>query len=771
MVPHVLSAPILLRFPLHRRRSRVLHFELIRRAAGAVSKSDIARPRHSPTLQKYPRQAVRIVRGEAEGDFAWHDHPREVSPAMTRIRTKRGLSLVLGLAAAILAVGAAPRTADAQQDDVNLCNSQGEDLDAAIQACTRLLEPGRSASVASVFNARGLIWLRKGEHDRAIRDFDETINRDPKNAFAYRYRGIAWFQKDEFDRAILEYNKAIEIDKAPASVASAYKLRGIALSEKGEFERAITDYDRSIKLDASSFSTFKYRGDTWLRKRNYELALADFNQAIKLSPKDPDRYNDRAQVWLNKGDFKRALADYDEAIRLNPNNWRPYSSRGEARRLQGDFDLALADHNEAIRLDPKSADAYNNRALVYRDKGDFDAAIADYDEAILLRPTDARAFGNRGEIWRLKNDIARSLKDLDKAISLVPKSAMLRCRRGDTLREIGESDRALADFNEAILISPNSICAYSGRGQTFEAISDFARAKIDFEKAMALSLQKDPDFDTAKTAQETARTRLPIVTSLLKPPPAAASPELASTTTKVDRGVRKALVIGNSSYKSAAVLPNPRNDAEAIADVFRRIGFKSVRLEYDLDREKLTNALRAFARESASADWAVVYYAGHGIEVAGVNYLVPIDAKLETDRDVEFETVPLDRVMTAVDGAKQLRLIILDACRDNPFVRTMTRSVDRTRSIGRGLAKVEPDSGNLIIYSAKHGQVALDGRDGTRNSPFVTALIKNLQNPGIEIRKLFDLVRDDVMEATKRSQQPFTYGSVPGSQDFYFVAK
>ena len=333
------------------------------------------------------------------------------------------------------------------------------------------------------------------------------------------------------------------------------------------------------------------------------------------------------------------------------------------------------------RRDPEANEAYNNRALVYRDKGDFDAAIADYDEAILLKPNDARAYGNRGEIWRLKNDIARSLKDLDKAISLAPKSAIFRCRRGDTLREIGEADRALADFNEAILISPSSICAYAGRGLVFEQMNEFARAKTDFEKALAMPMQKDPDFDSAKTSQETARTRLPVVAAMIKPPAPTAAPELASTATKPDPGVRMALVIGNSKYKSAAVLPNPRNDAEAVAETFRRIGFKSVRLEYDLDREKLMNALRAFARESATADWAVVYYAGHGIEIAGVNYLIPVDAKLETDRDVGFETVPLDRVMTAVDGAKKLRLVILDACRDNPFVRTMTRSLgDRTRS-------------------------------------------------------------------------------------------
>jgi tetratricopeptide (TPR) repeat protein len=688
------------------------------------------------------------------------------STVTTRCTATTLICLVSGLATAFLAAAIVPSAADVSED-VKLCNKPGDDLDAAIQACSRLLDAGRSdINIVGVYHNRGLIWMRKGELDTAIRDFDDTINRDPRHSLAYQARGRAWYQKSEFDRAVTDFNKVIDLE--PKSFIG-YFYRGVALKGKGEFDRAITDFDRSIRLNPNLFNAYKYRGDTWLLKRNFDQALVDFNQAIKLAPKDPDRYNDRAQVWMNKGEFKKALADYDEAIGLDPKNWRPFSSRGEAWRLQGDYDRALADHNEAIRLAPKEHEAYNNRALVHRDKGDFDAALADYDEAILLKPNDARAYGNRGEVWRLKNDLGRSLGDLEKAISLSPKSGMLRCRRGDTLRDIGELDRAIAAFNEAIVISPASICAYVGRGLTHEQMNEFARAKVDFEKALALAPQKDPDFASAATSQETARTRLPVVTAAIKPAPQKA-PELAAAP-KVDPGVRMALVIGNSAYKSAAVLANARNDAGAVAEAFRNVGFKSVRLEHDLDREKLINALRLFARESATADWAVVYYAGHGIEVAGVNYLIPVDAKLETDRDIGFETVQLESVMTAVDGAKKLRLVILDACRDNPFLRTMTRSVDRTRSIGRGLAKVEPDSGHLIVYAAKHGQVALDGTGDGKNSPFVAALIKNLPKPGIEIRKLFDMVRDDVMASTKRRQQPFTYGSVPGHEDFYFVSR
>jgi uncharacterized caspase-like protein len=170
-------------------------------------------------------------------------------------------------------------------------------------------------------------------------------------------------------------------------------------------------------------------------------------------------------------------------------------------------------------------------------------------------------------------------------------------------------------------------------------------------------------------------------------------------------------------------------------------------------------ALREFEREAEKADWAVVYYAGHGIEVGGVNYLIPVDAALKVDKDVQDEAVPLDRVLSAIESAKRLRLVILDACRDNPFVTSMKRSI-ASRSIGRGLAQIEPDGGVLVAYAAKHGQVALDG-DGA-NSPFVDALVKRLETPGLDISLLFRQVRDDVLAATRRQQEPYVYGSLPG---------
>ena len=217
-------------------------------------------------------------------------------------------------------------------------------------------------------------------------------------------------------------------------------------------------------------------------------------------------------------------------------------------------------------------------------------------------------------------------------------------------------------------------------------------------------------------------------------------------------------------YANAAKLPNAKSDAEKIAASLKRTGFSTVTLHLDLPRDKLNEALRFFSAEAERADWAVVYYAGHGIEFGGVNYLVPVDARLTSDRDISFEAVALDQVLIAVEGAQKLRLIILDACRDNPFTKSMRRT-NATRSLGRGLARIEPEGATLVAYAAKDGQVALDGEGG--NSPFVTALTQHLETPGLEINFLFRKVRDDVLAATGRRQEPFVYGSLP-AEALYF---
>lgn len=232
---------------------------------------------------------------------------------------------------------------------------------------------------------------------------------------------------------------------------------------------------------------------------------------------------------------------------------------------------------------------------------------------------------------------------------------------------------------------------------------------------------------------------------------------------------RVALVIGNGAYAKVSKLPNPVNDAAAVEAMLKRGGFEKVVRATDLGAVQMRRALRDFSDDVRGADIAVVFYAGHGMEMNGSNYLIPVDAVLERDIDVEDETVSLDRVNQVLEQAKQLRLVMLDACRDNPFVRSMKRTL-AGRSIGRGLARVDiVSSDTLVAYAAKAGSVAADG-DGA-NSPYTTALAKHLITPGLDVRLALGRVRDEVLRATNNRQEPFVYGSLGGSEIALVAAK
>ncbi|WP_246510006.1 caspase family protein [Bradyrhizobium glycinis] len=226
---------------------------------------------------------------------------------------------------------------------------------------------------------------------------------------------------------------------------------------------------------------------------------------------------------------------------------------------------------------------------------------------------------------------------------------------------------------------------------------------------------------------------------------------------------RVALVVGNSLYHSVPQLPNPSRDATSVAKMFRDAGFDTVETLNDVGNLEFKRAIRKFETTADQADIAVVYYAGHGLEIGGTNYLIPVDARLASDRDADDEAIPLERLVSSADGARRLRLIILDACRDNPFVGTMKRERRNlpTRAVSGGLGKVEPTmTDTLIAYAAKAGSTADDG-DGD-HSPFTTSILKNLPVPGLDIRLAFGRVRDEVLKATANRQEPYVYGALGG---------
>src|SRR6516164_6064202 len=221
---------------------------------------------------------------------------------------------------------------------------------------------------------------------------------------------------------------------------------------------------------------------------------------------------------------------------------------------------------------------------------------------------------------------------------------------------------------------------------------------------------------------------------------------------------RVALIIGNSAYQNAPILPNPERDARGIADMFQKAGYEIVTTAFNVGSLDFKSTIRKFEDAVTDADIAVIYYAGYGLNIHGTNYLIPIDAKLTSDRDANDETITLEQLVESVHSAKRLRVIIIDACRDNPFARIM--KTERMASFS-GLAAVEPNSiDTLIAYAAKSGTTAQDG--GGDHSPFAAALITNLFVPGLDIRLAFGRVRDEVLKKTGLMQEPFVYGSLGG---------
>jgi tetratricopeptide (TPR) repeat protein len=477
-----------------------------------------------------------------------------------------------------------------------------------------------------------------------------------------------------------------------------------------------------LKRNPKDAPAYVYRGWVYAGKRQYNRAIADFDQAIRLVPAAPVGYNARGLAYSEKGEYDRAIADFDQAIRLNPNDIASFNNRGFAYIDKGEYDRAIADFEQELRLDPKAADAYSGRGAARNGNGEYDRAIADFDQAIKLRPDYANAFSRRGLAYGLKGDFDRAMADLDKAIALDSKYARNYVNRASIYERRGDYDRAVADFQTALRLDPNLAAA------------------VDVKKVHSALAMRLP-------------AAVPNAPAVPAPPQH-----------------RVALVIGNSAYRAVPALQNPGHDAEAVAQALRHTGFQTVELVQDLDRDGMVKALRAFRDQADQADWALIYFAGHGIEINKVNYLIPVDATLGDDRDVKAQTVSYEELLDATEGARMLRIVILDACRDNPFKPHMRRTAASRGSLARGLAPPpEMAPGTLVVYSAKEGEVAADDVGGN-NSPFARAFVAQLTVPGREVRRLFDLVRDDVLRATGNHQQPYTYGSLPGEQDFFFTS-
>src|SRR3984885_4154895 len=233
---------------------------------------------------------------------------------------------------------------------------------------------------------------------------------------------------------------------------------------------------------------------------------------------------------------------------------------------------------------------------------------------------------------------------------------------------------------------------------------------------------------------------------------------LAATQADAIAGVRLALLLGNSKYQAVPELDNPSNDAADLAQALRSVGFEVIE-QRDATREAMAKAVRDFSERLRGADVALFFYAGHGLQMNGENYLLPVDARIESAADVRFNTINLSDIQQEMEGSGGANIIILDACRNNPFAEKLARGGRGVTT--RGLGRIDATGeGSLIVYSTQPNNVALDGAG--RNSPFTEALLKYVGTPGLEVRQMISRVRGDVLQATDRRQTPWDSSSLVG---------
>jgi tetratricopeptide (TPR) repeat protein len=446
----------------------------------------------------------------------------------------------------------------------------------------------------------------------------------------------------------------------------------------------------------------------------------------------------------------RVLADQAAPAPLRTVAHRNRGFAYAGRRL---WEFAVLDFDEALKLSPQDVPALGGRARALGHQGQYDRAIADFSEVLRLNPRSDSALNERGLIYLRKNDAVAALADFEAALSINPNNVHAHNNRGLVLVKQHRLDEAIASYGAALRIDPDYLLGYTNRARAYEAKGEIEPALADLKQAVERKVL--PKHEENARARPIARRELDRLTKAIAE--GKAGPKAAEK--------RVALVIGNSAYQRVSALRNPANDAKALAAVLRRLGFTEVRELLDANLAQLGTALKEFGDLAAGADWAVIYFAGHGVEVGGTNYLIPVDATLAQQGHIEDETVPLSRLLAKVAGASKMQLVILDACRNNPFVPKMRQAGKQARSIGRGLASIEPEGAVLVAYAARDGTMALDGE--SENSPYAEALVKHLAEPGLEISLLFRKVRDEVLGKTARQQEPYTYGSLP-AQPFYF---
>lgn len=650
---------------------------------------------------------------------------------------------------------------------------------------------GQSKYSSQIHKAQ--VAFNEKDYSKSIKIYSNLINKGDAKANSYTGRAKCYVRIGEYDKAIADYRFLID-HSAPdykyyEEIAAIELKRNNPEGEQRIISEAIERFD--------SPQLFKYRGDIYKRNKNYLKAKEDYSLAfnsvkggsIKLNEKYLFlKYLGFELLDMNEGGMALEISEYAlkelEFEKSEPEltyhgNWE--------RHLQNLYmikSLALIetdryeDAETTCKLLIENNYSESSKSMGHRVKGialmhqyDFEGALENFRWARTFYKFpiseipyyEGECYYQQGEY----NFASRKFEEMSKrsrkpAISKAY-STLAQYKAGrmdDVVPVLDDLIKQNPDKGEILFVKARVLGAQDKTNEAYDYINKSVnkgfndRSKIIFgltDLQTAISLSSDNILASRFNIQTPERKSKTTIRNDLIHSPGYSGNEK-----------RLALIIGNGLYEYGGILANPENDATDMASVLEHLGFEVIKHE-NTDQSTLKRAIDEFGYRLKLYDVGLFFYAGHGIQAKGQNYLIPIDAHIQNESDVEFTCVDAGRILTRMEDANnRINIIILDACRDNPFERSWTRSTH-----GRGLAKMDAPKGSIIAYATEPGNTASDGSG--RNGLYTEALLEEMQTPGIIIEKVFRQARTRVLERSGEKQTPWESTSLTG--DFYFLNK